>query len=199
MSAQRRRKSKIRRTTGETDIQLDLILDGTGKAVVDSDVPFLDHMLTLFIVHGFFDMTVKGSGDIRVDDHHTVEDTGICLGQAFKEALGDKGGIHRYGDCCLPMDEALVRVAVDISNRPFIHYNVAIPDGKIGTFDTALTKEFLRAFAQHAGITLHVDLLHGENSHHIVEAVFKGLGRAIKQAVREDTAVQGALSSKGCL
>jgi imidazoleglycerol-phosphate dehydratase len=199
MSAQKRRKSKIRRTTGETDIQLDLILDGTGKAVVDSDVPFLDHMLTLFIVHGFFDMTVKGSGDIRIDDHHTVEDTGICLGQAFKEALGDKSGIHRYGHCCLPMDETLVRVVVDISNRPYIHYNVTIPDGKVGTFDTALTKEFLRAFVQHAGVTLHVDLLHGENSHHIVEAVFKGLGRAMNEAVREDKTVQGALSSKGCL
>jgi imidazoleglycerol-phosphate dehydratase len=199
MTTQERRKSNIQRTTGETDIQLKLVLDGAGKAEVNSDVPFLDHMLTLFSVHGFFDLTVKGKGDIRVDDHHTVEDTGICLGQAFKVALGDKSGIGRYGDCCLPMDETLVRVVVDISNRPFIHYNVAIPDRKVGTFDTALAKEFLRAFAQHAGVTLHVDLLHGENSHHIVEAVFKGLGRAMRQAVREDTAIQGVLSSKGCL
>jgi len=199
MTEKERRKSRILRTTRETDIQLELVLDGTGKATVDSNVPFLDHMLTLFGVHGFFDLTVKGKGDIRVDDHHTVEDAGICLGQAFKKALGDKGGISRYGECCLPMDETLVRVVVDISNRPFLHYNVTIPDSKIGMFDTALTKEFLRAFAQHAGITLHVDLLHGENSHHIVEAVFKGLGRAVKQAVREDKTVQGALSSKGCL
>jgi imidazoleglycerol-phosphate dehydratase len=194
-----RRKSSIQRTTGETNIHLELILDGTGKADISSDVPFLDHMLTLFSVHGFFDLTVKGKGDVRVDDHHTVEDTGICLGQAFKEALGDKSGIGRYGDCCLPMDETLVRVVVDISNRPYIHYNVTTPDHKVGTFDTALAKEFLRAFAQHAGITLHIDLLHGENSHHIVEAVFKGLGRAMKQAVREDKTIQGALSSKGCL
>jgi imidazoleglycerol-phosphate dehydratase len=199
MTTQERRKSSIQRTTGETDIQLELVLNGTGKAAVDSDVPFLDHMLALFSVHGFFDLMVKGKGDVRVDDHHTVEDTGICLGQAFKVALGDKSGICRYGECCLPMDETLVRVVVDISNRPFLHYNVTIPDRKIGTFDTALSKEFLRAFAQHAGITLHVDLLHGENSHHIVEAVFKGLGRAMKQAVREDKTIQGVLSSKGCI
>jgi imidazoleglycerol-phosphate dehydratase len=199
MTTLERRKSSVQRKTGETDIQLELILDGTGKAAIASDVPFLDHMLTLFSVHGLFDLAVTGRGDIRVDDHHTVEDTGICLGRAFSEALGDKCGIARYGDCCLPMDEALVRVVVDISNRPYIHYNVPAPDQKIGTFDTALAKEFLRAFSQHAGITLHVDLLHGENSHHIVEAVFKGLGRAMKQAVREDMSIQGALSSKGCL
>ncbi len=194
-----KRKSTIQRTTRETEFHLGLVLDGTGKSTVDSNVPFLDHMLTLFSVHGFFDLSVKGKGDILVDDHHTVEDAGICLGQAFFAALGDKGGISRYGECCLPMDETLVRVIVDVSNRPFLHYDVTIPDGKIGTFDTALTKEFLRAFAQHAGITLHVDLLHGENSHHIVEAVFKGLGRAMRQAVREDGTVPGVLSSKGCL
>jgi imidazoleglycerol-phosphate dehydratase len=199
MKVKDRRTSRILRTTRETDIQLELALDGKGKAMVDSNVPFLDHMLNLFGVHGFFDLTVKGKGDIQVDDHHTVEDAGICLGQAFRAALGDMGGISRYGECCLPMDETLVRVVVDISNRPFLHYDVVIPDSKIGTFDTALTKEFLRAFVQHGGITLHVDLLHGENSHHIVEAVFKGLGRAMKQAVKEDTAVHGALSSKGCL
>ena len=194
-----KRKSNIQRKTRETDFQLRLVLDGTGTSTVDSNVPFLDHMLTLFSVHGFFDLTVKGIGDVLVDDHHTVEDAGICLGQAFFAALGDKGGISRYGECCLPMDETLVRVVVDISNRPFLHYEVTIPDSKIGTFDTALTKEFLRAFAQHSGITLHVDLLHGENSHHIVEAVFKGLGRAMRQAVRKDETVSGVLSSKGCL
>ena len=194
-----KRKGTIQRTTRETDFQLGLVLDGTGRSTVDSNVPFLDHMLTLFSVHGFFDLTVKGVGDVLVDDHHTVEDAGICLGQAFSAALGDKGGISRYGECCLPMDETLVRVVVDISNRPFLHYDVTIPDNKIGTFDTSLTKEFLRAFAQHAGITLHVDLLHGENSHHIVEAVFKGLGRAMRRAVMENKTVQGVLSSKGCL
>jgi imidazoleglycerol-phosphate dehydratase len=199
MTLQERRKSTIQRTTRETDIQLGLVLDGAGKTAVDSNVPFLDHMLTLFGVHGFFDLTVQGKGDIQVDDHHTVEDTGICLGQAFKAALGDMGGIARYGECCMPMDESLVRVVVDISNRPILVFNVTIPDRKVGTFDTALAKEFLRAFAQHAGITLHIDLLHGENSHHIVEAVFKGFGRAMRQAVRVDGAVHGTLSSKGCL
>jgi imidazoleglycerol-phosphate dehydratase len=199
MSKQDGRKSRIQRTTKETDIELGIVLDGMGKAIVDSDVPFLDHMLTLFCVHGFFDLTVKGKGDIQVDDHHTVEDIGICLGQAFKAALSDKGGICRYGECCLPMDEALVRVVIDISNRPFLHFNAVIPDGKVGTFDTALVKEFLRAFSQHAGITLHVDLIHGENSHHIAEAIFKGLGRAMQQAVKSDIRILGALSSKGCL
>jgi imidazoleglycerol-phosphate dehydratase len=199
MEKKERRRSSILRKTKETDIQLRLILDGTGKAEIDSSVPFLDHMLTLFTVHGFFDLEVAGKGDVLVDDHHTVEDIGICLGQAFMTALGDKSGISRYGESHLPMDETLARVVVDVSNRPFLHFNAAIPDQKIGAFDSALTKEFLRAFTQHAGITLHVDLLHGENSHHIVEAVFKGLGRAMKQAVREDAAVQGPLSSKGSL
>jgi len=199
MSTQKGRKSSVRRTTKETDIELDIVLDGMGKTTIDSDVPFLDHMLALFGVHGFFDLTVKAKGDIRVDDHHTVEDIGICLGQALKAALSDKGGICRYGECHLPMDETLVRVVVDISNRPFLHFNAIIPDGKIGTFDTALVKEFLRAFAQHAGITLHVDLIHGENSHHIAEAIFKGLGRAMQQAVKVDARIIGVLSSKGCL
>jgi imidazoleglycerol-phosphate dehydratase len=199
MSTQEGRKSRVRRTTKETDIELGIVLDGIGKASIDSDVPFLDHMLTLFTVHGFFNLTVKAKGDIRVDDHHTVEDIGICLGQALKAALSDKGGICRYGECYLPMDETLVRVVVDISNRPYLHFNVIIPDGKIGTFDTALVKEFLRAFAQHAGITLHVDLIHGENSHHIVEAIFKGLGRVMQEAVKVDARIIGVLSSKGCL
>jgi len=199
MGNNEKRNGSVSRTTKETDIQLQLALDGAGKARVDSGVPFLDHMLTLFTVHGFFDLEVTAKGDILVDDHHTVEDVGICLGEAFMSALGDKGGISRYGECRLPMDEALVQVVVDVSNRPFLHFDVSIPDQKIGTFDTALAKEFLRAFSQHAGITLHVDLLHGENSHHIVEAVFKGLGRAMRQAVKVDTAVSGALSSKGCL
>jgi len=199
MDKKETRRGRILRTTKETDIRLKLFLDGTGKAEIDSSVPFLDHMLTLFAVHGFFDLEVTAKGDVLVDDHHTVEDIGICLGQAFTEALGDKSGISRYGECHLPMDETLIRVVADVSNRPFLHFDVAIPDQKIGAFDSALTKEFLRAFSQHAGITLHVDLLHGENSHHIVEAVFKGLARAVSQAVRENTAVKGPLSSKGSL
>ncbi len=199
MSALKVRSSKVKRKTGETDISLQLILDGRGEIDIDSDVPFLDHMLTLFAVHGFFDLTLKAKGDIDVDYHHTVEDIGICLGQAFAESLGDKGGINRFGCCYLPMDETLVRVVADLSNRPFMHFQVEIPDQKLGTFDTALTKEFLRAFAQHAGVTLHVDLLHGENSHHIIEAIFKGLGRCMNDAVEQKNIIKGALSSKGSL
>ena len=193
------RSSSISRTTKETDISLTLCLDGEGKNSVDSDVPFLDHMLTLFAVHGFFDLTVKAKGDTEIDDHHTVEDIGICLGQAFAESLGDKSGIARYGCSYLPMDETLVRVVVDLSNRPHLHFNVEIPDQKLGTFDTALAKEFLRGFVQHAGVTLHVDLLHGENSHHIIEAVFKGLGRCLNDAVECKDNVKGVLSSKGTI
>lgn len=199
MSDNTYRTAEVNRTTGETDIKLNFQLEGTGKINVDSGVSFLDHMLTLFCVHGFFDISLKAKGDIEVDYHHTVEDIGICLGQAFSQALGDKGGISRYGTCFLPMDETLVRVVVDVSNRPILHYEADVPDQKVGTFDTCLAKEFMRAFAQHAGVTLHVDLLHGENSHHIIEAVFKGTGRAMDQATTPLAHLQGALSSKGCL
>lgn len=193
------RSFTVERKTAETDIHLALTLDGEGKAAVDTGVPFLDHMLTLFAVHGFFDLAVAAKGDIEVDDHHTVEDVGICLGQAFSGALGDKAGINRYGSCLLPMDEALVRVVADFSNRPFLHFDVPIADQKIGTFDSALGKEFLRALCLHAGVTLHVDLLHGENGHHILEAVFKGLGRTISDACARSDRSSGVLSSKGCL
>lgn len=199
MVAKSKREGTVQRKTKETDIDLTLFVDGTGKAVIDSGVPFLDHMLTLFSVHGFFDLTIKATGDTEIDDHHTVEDIGICLGQAFSQALGDKGGIGRYGLCYLPMDETLTRVVIDISNRPFLHYDAAVPDQKLGTFDTALAPEFMRAFSQHAGITLHVDLLHGVNSHHIIEAVFKGLGRALNQAATRVEGLSGSLSSKGLL
>ena len=194
-----KRTGSVERKTGETDIQLVLDIDGSGSADIDTGVAFLDHMLTLLAVHGFFDLEVKAKGDIEVDYHHTVEDIGICLGQAFSKALGQKDGIARYGTCFLPMDEALVRVVVDISNRPVLHYEADVPDQKVGTFDTCLSKEFMRAFAQHAGITLHVDLLHGENSHHIIEAVFKGCGRAMNQATEQLGFQDGVLSSKGCL
>ncbi len=193
------RTGQIARKTKETAIEIHLNLDGKGEYSIDSAVPFLDHMLTLFAVHGFFDLQVTAKGDVEVDDHHTVEDIGICLGQALSKALGDKGGIARYGLCYMPMDETLVRVVVDISNRPFAHYDVDVPDQKLGTFDTALAKEFIRAIAQHGGLTLHIDLLHGENSHHIIEAVFKGLARAIRQAVTPLGGVTGVLSSKGTL
>jgi len=192
------RKSSIARKTAETDIEMHLDLDGTGKNEIDTGVPFLDHMLTLFSVHGFFDLRVKAEGDTEIDDHHTVEDIGICLGQALAATLAEKGGIARYGSCCLPMDETLVRVVVDISNRPFLHYDVDVAEQKLGTFDTALAKEFFRAVCQHGGLTLHVDLLHGENGHHIIEAVFKGFGRAMKKATT-GIEIKGALSSKGCL
>ncbi len=192
------RKAAITRKTGETDIQLELVLDGMGKNTIATGVPFLDHMLTLFAVHGFFDLVVQAKGDTEVDDHHSVEDIGICLGKAIAGSLSDKGGIGRYGSCYLPMDETLVRVVVDIANRPFLHYGVVVAEQKIGTFDTALAKEFFRAVSQHAGLTLHIDLLHGENGHHIIEAIFKGFGRAMNMAVTP-LPIEGPLSSKGCL
>lgn len=193
------RSGTVHRKTKETDIALSIKLDGKGKTSVDSGVSFMDHMLTLFGVHGFFDLDVKGAGDVEVDDHHTVEDLGICLGQAFKKALGDLSGICRYGFSAIPMDEALAQVTVDVSNRPYLHYDAPIKDQKVGTFDTALAKEFLRAFSLHAGLTLHVGVLHGENTHHMIEAVFKALGRALSQAVSPETRSPGPLSSKGAL
>ena len=192
------RKSAIARKTAETAIEVQIDLDGSGKNEIKTGVPFLDHMLTLFSVHGFFDLSVKAAGDTEVDDHHTVEDIGICLGQAIAGALADKGGIARYGSSFLPMDETLVRVVVDISNRPFLHYNAVVVEQKLGTFDTALVKEFFRAVCQHAGLTLHLDLLHGENGHHIIEALFKGFGRAMHGATTK-IEMKGVLSSKGCL
>lgn len=194
-----KRDGSVQRKTKETEIDLRLVVDGSGQTDINSGVPFLDHMLTLFGVHGFFDVTIQATGDTEVDDHHTVEDIGICLGQAFSQALGDKGGIARYGLSYLPMDETLVRVVVDVSNRPYLHYEAAVPDQKLGTFDTALALEFMRAFSQHAGVTLHVDLLHGVNSHHIIEAVFKALARAMNQATQKLDTLAGTLSSKGVL
>ncbi len=198
MSDTSSRRGVITRKTGETDIQLDLLLDGQGRCSIDSGVPFLNHMLTAFTVHGFFDLLLKAEGDIEVDDHHTVEDIGICLGQAFAKALGEKRGIRRYGSSYLPMDEALVRVVVDFSNRPYLHYGVDVAAEKIGQFETCLVKEFLRALVLHGGITMHVDMLRGENAHHVIEAVFKGLARALYEATRP-LQVDEVLSSKGCL
>ena len=195
----RPRSAEIKRKTSETDISLNLTIDGSGVSSIDTGVGFLDHMLTLFAVHGSFDLNIKASGDLDVDDHHTVEDVGICLGQAFFNALGDKGGINRYGFSYVPMDETLARVVVDFSNRPYLHYGVDLNDQKVGTFDTILAKEFLRALALHAGMTLHVDLIHGENAHHIIEAVFKALGRAVSEASSLRQGETAVLSSKGSL
>ena len=194
-----RRSASVHRQTRETTIELTLHLDGSGQATVQTGVGFMDHMLVLLAVHGLFDLAVTAQGDTEVDDHHTVEDLGICLGMAFAQALGDKAGICRYGQAYVPMDEALARVCVDCSNRPHLHYQVAVIEQKIGTFDVVLVKEFLRALSLHAGLTLHVDLLHGENGHHCIEAVFKALGRALAQAVAPHAQVSGQLSSKGTL
>lgn len=193
------RIGKIERRTNETDIVVTLKIDGKGKAEIDTGVGFMDHMLTLFAVHGFMDLTVTANGDVEVDDHHTVEDIAICLGQALKKSLGSKAGISRYAHSYVPMDETLVRLCVDLSNRSYLHFNVILPDQKVGRFDTSLVKEFMRALALHSGMTLHVDLLHGENTHHIIEAVFKALGRALSKAVQPDERLSGHLSSKGTL
>lgn len=196
---QRPRMAEISRKTAETDIALKLTVDGAGNASIDSGVGFLDHMLTLFCVHGSFDLSITANGDLDVDDHHTVEDVGICLGEAFQESLGSKAGINRYGSAYVPMDETLARVVVDFSNRPYLHYAVSLSDQKVGTFDTILAKEFLRAMALHAGMTLHVDLVHGENAHHIIEAIFKALGRAVSGAAARRSGTTAVLSSKGSL
>ena len=180
------RTSDITRNTAETKIQLKLNLDGTGKADIDTGVGFLNHMLTLFAAHGKFDLTVKCVGDVEVDDHHSVEDIGICLGQAFQAALGDKRGITRYGSCLLPMDEGLILSAVDISGRSCLSYGLDIPTEKIGTFDTELVEEFFLGFTRNCPMSLHLRQLAGTNSHHIVEGAFKSVGRALKAAVALD-------------
>ena len=180
------RNSQINRKTAETDIALTLNLDGTGVSEIDTGVGFLDHMLTLLSRHGRFDLTVKCAGDTQVDDHHSVEDIGICLGKAFSQALGDKRGICRYGDITLPMDEALILSAVDISGRAFLVYDLDIPTEKVGTFDTELVEEFFIAFAANAGITLHIRQLAGRNAHHIIEGAFKSVARSLRKAVAID-------------
>lgn len=180
------RRAEIYRETAETRIDLTLDLDGTGESGIDSGVGFLDHMLTLFARHGRFDLTLKCAGDTQVDDHHSVEDIGICLGKAFREALGEKRGIRRYGDAALPMDEALVLSAVDVSGRSCLVYALEVPTEKIGTFDTELAEEFFTAFAANAGLTLHIRQLSGRNSHHIVEGAFKSVARSLRKAVAID-------------
>lgn len=192
--------AEVTRKTGETDIKLSLKLDGTGVSKVNSGCGFLDHMLTLFAKHGRFDLELTCKGDVEVDYHHSTEDIGICLGQAFRQALGNCAGINRYGSMLLPMDEALVLCAVDISGRDCLVYNAAIPTAKVGDFDTELVEEFLTAFVRNAAITLHVKQLDGKNSHHIIEAIFKATARALAQAVSVDPARAGEIpSTKGVL
>ena len=194
------RSFSLERNTKETAIALSLDLDGSGKSEIATGCGFLDHMLTLFASHGRFDLTVTCKGDIEVDDHHTVEDVGICLGKAFLEALGDKRGICRYGSCILPMDEALILTAVDCSGRSYLGYDLAIPTEKVGTFDTELVEEFLLAFVREAKCTLHVRELAGTNSHHIIEGAFKSLARSLRAAVAIDTAFADEIpSTKGAL
>lgn len=194
------RTAELRRTTGETDVTVVLDLDGTGKSDVSTGCGFLDHMLTLFARHGRFDLTVQARGDTWVDDHHTVEDVGIVLGGAFAQALGEKRGVTRYGSALLPMDEALILTAVDLSGRGLLCYGLDIPTEKVGTFDTQLTEEFLNAFARQAGLTLHVKQLAGTNSHHIIEGAFKSLARSLRGAVAIDPAAAGEVpSTKGVL
>lgn len=194
------RTAEIRRTTKETDIALALNLDGTGEVGVETGVPFFDHMLDAFGRHGLIDLSVRAKGDIDVDAHHIVEDVGIVLGQAFARALGDKRGIVRFGSQFVAMDEALVLAAVDISGRGQLHYDVSLPIEIIGTFDTTLAKEFFIAFASNAGVTLHVMAFKGENSHHIIEAVFKAVGRVLCEACAVNPRIEGVLpSTKGAL
>lgn len=193
------RRAVVTRVTGETDITVELDLDGTGTCSIDTGVPFFDHMLNAFGRHGLFDLTVRATGDIEVDAHHTVEDTGIVLGQAFTQALGDKAGITRFSDVCIPMDETLVHAAVDISGRGQAYCDLPIPTERVGSFDTELAVEFFYAFARDAHVTLHVRELAGANSHHIIEAAFKAAGRAMRYACELDPRVNGVPSTKGSL
>ncbi len=193
------RKGFVERNTRETQISVEILLDGTGIAELSTGVPFLDHMLTLFAVHGLFDLKIKATGDLEVDAHHTVEDIGICLGTAISKALGDRAGITRYGNFSVPMDEALASVSLDLSNRPFLVYNSPPMAVKTGEFDTELAPEFFRAFSQNAGVTLHVRILYGSNTHHMLEAAFKAFARALSIAVSIDPRRSGIPSSKGTL
>jgi len=194
------RSATITRNTAETQISVTINLDGTGQYDNQTGVGFFDHMLDQLSRHSLIDMTIRAAGDYHIDDHHTVEDTGIALGQAIVQAVGDKKGINRYGSCLLPMDDALVRAALDISARPFLVFNLDMPTQKIGNFDTELVREFFQALSTHAGLTLHIDQLHGLNSHHIAEAAFKSVARALRQAVGIDPRMSQALpSTKGAL
>lgn len=193
------RSASITRKTKETAIELVVNVDGAGRYDVQTGVPFLNHMLELFTRHGFFDLTVRATGDVEVDDHHTVEDVGLTLGQAFKQALGGKEGIRRFGEATVPLDEALINVVVDLSGRPFLAYDLKTRQTRIGTFDVELIHDFLLAFVNEVGMNLHVRMLAGRNPHHIIEATFKGMARALDLATQRDPRVRGVLSTKGTL
>lgn len=193
------RTGNTERKTKETEISVALNVDGTGKAEIDTGMPFLNHMLDIFTRHGLFDIKIKAKGDIEVDYHHTVENVGLTLGETFKKALGDKHGIRRFGAASCPLDETLAKVVVDLSGRPYLSYQVKIRPGRVGDFDTDLPHEFFQAFANQLGMNLHIDLIRGENPHHIIEACFKAFARALDAATQLDPRIQGVLSTKGSL
>ena len=193
------RRAEIERKTAETQISIKLNLDGEGTCDIATGIGFLDHMLTLLAKHSFMDLTVKAKGDLEVDSHHTVEDIGIVLGEALREALGDKAGIHRYGNCFIPMDETLAQVCLDFSGRPFLVFGAEIPKIQLGNYDAEMTEDFFRAVAMHCGLTLHIRVLYGSNVHHIIEAIFKAFARAVAEAAAVDPRVKGVMSSKGVL
>jgi imidazoleglycerol-phosphate dehydratase len=193
------RISTVKRKTNETNIELTLNIDGQGQSKLETGVPFLTHMLDLFAKHGQFDLTVNASGDTEVDDHHTTEDIGICLGQVLREALGDKKGIKRYGNAFVPMDETLAQVVVDLSNRPHLEMRAQLPSQKVGTFDTELVHEFMWKLALEARMNLHIIVHYGQNTHHIIEAIFKALARALDEATSIDPRIKGVPSTKGML
>jgi len=194
-----KRQGGFSRKTGETDIAVDLCLDGSGIYEIETSIPFLDHMLCSFSKHSFFDLRIKAAGDTQVDLHHTVEDIGICLGEALRRALGEKQGLRRFGEAAVPMIDALAWVAVDLSGRCFLKYRVSFPASRVGEMDVELFEEFFRAFSNHGGLDLHVHLLYGSNAHHSVEAIFKAAARALDQACRLDPRQTGILSTKGSL
>ena len=193
------RKAKIRRKTAETDISIEINLDGKGNGEISTTVAFIDHMLNLFARHGLFDLVIKGKGDTHIDDHHLIEDIGICLGDAVKKALGTKKGIVRYGSATVPMDESLCSASIDISGRPYLIYNVEFKSRKIGTFDFSLIREFFKSFSDHSGMTLHINLVYGKNNHHMAEAIFKAFALALRKAVTIHGRIEGILSTKGSL
>ena len=193
------RKAKVKRKTRETEISVEMNIDGSGERTIHTSIPFLDHMLELLAQHGLFDISIKAKGDIEVDYHHTVEDIGICLGECFKEALGDLKGIKRYGESTVPMGESLGAVVLDICNRPGLAFNTPLAEGKVGTFDIELVKEFFNAFTQKSGISLHINVSYGDNIHHIIEAIFKAFARALDMASTVDKRITGVMSTKGKL
>ena len=193
------RKADISRETRETQIRLNLNLDGNGTSNINTGVGFLDHMLELFAKHGFFDLEIEAKGDLHVDAHHTTEDVGICLGQAFQKAVGDKAGMVRFGSFTVPMYESLAKVDLDICGRPYLHYKTPLESGKVGEFDIELTEEFFHGFVNHSGTTLHINVPYGTNQHHIIEATFKAVAKALDIATRIGTRITGVLSTKGSL